>query len=176
MINVLTDGEAALMAEMSPRRYSSTLGLYPVPVRTLGLSSSSSSTASASVLATKRRKRHKSDELDDMNGHDQSAMTLDGTGIIAPALETRKPRMKLPKGQSPKGSKTDEQKLVKLREILSRDGVLKTKGYDWDAVDFSFSANFRQLIEAIFSPVWEPLILKDCGQVQRYQHAYHCTP
>ena len=113
-------------------------------------------------------------ERDEIDSHDQTVKTLDGTGKV-PVTEARKQRMKLHHGPSPKGSKTDEVKLAKLREILSRDGVLKSSGCVWNEVDSSFSSDFRQLSKAIFSPVWEPLNMKDVGQVRYDDISYHCT-
>ena len=86
-----------------------------------------------------------------------------------PFLEARTSRMH--QRQSPNGPKTDEQKLDRLRKILNKDGVLKPKEFDWNEVDSSFAQYFHQLKDAIFSPVCEPLNLKDVGQV-RYHYPY----
>ena len=86
----------------------------------------------------------------------------DLTAQVAPANnKARKPRiMKMDE------EKTDEQK---LREILSRDGVLKSRGcnYDDSTFDWAFSHDHRNLLKAIFCSV--PLNLNEAGQVI-YRH------
>ena len=80
----------------------------------------------------------------------------ENTAQLPPAnTKARKSRIKID------DEKTDEQK---LRELLSREGVLNPRGgnYDETSDDFSFSANCQILWDAIFR--WEPLNLGDDGQ------------
>ena len=141
VIDVSTNVEASLMAEISPSYY---------------YTSTASTSSSTSDVVTKMRR--KGDELRDQ------VITSKGSIVEARTL-------RMHQRQSPKGPKSDEQKLDRLRKILNKDGVLKPKEFDWNEIDSSFAQNFHQLKDAIFSPVCEPLNLKDVGQV-RYHYPY----